>query len=464
MSRKKRTLGTEQQRKNVDPETNRVYVQKLSDMVSCRTVFTPAGTYQAEFDRFYQVTERHFPLLSRKAERLVFGSGCFVYIIRGRNAVKNIMLMSHHDVVDGSNQWKTDPFRAEVQGDFLYGRGTIDTKTPLFAELQAAEELLAEGYDFAGIDLYIASSNNEETSGDGMVLAAEYFREQGIRFDTVLDEGGAIMSGQIPGVTAKSAMVAVHEKGRHLFRCRAGTVTSGHTSFAPAAVSPVTRLSRFIAETDGANIYKARFYPETEATFEAHVPYMRFPMNVLFGHMRLFAPVIKKVMAKLPPAAAMLKTGISFQSIHGMQGQDPAAGAKQAEAWMMLRCIREEELTAGMEKIRAIARKYDVEITLENRDFCRPTDFHGNAFHVLEEQLNENFPDVVVAPFLLTAGTDARRLTDVADNILRFAPIDLDKEQFASIHGEDEHIRVSNIGQCVCFYKDFIKRIRREES
>ena len=130
---------------------------------------------------------------------------------------------------------------------------------------------------------------------------------------------------------------------------------------------------------------------------------------------------------------------------------------------MMLRCIREEELTAGMEKIRAIAGKYDVEITLENRDFCRPTDFHGKAFRVLEEQLNENFPDVVVAPFLLTAGTDARRLTDVADNILRFAPIDLDKEQFASIHGEDERIHVSNIGQCVCFYKDFIKRIRREE-
>ena len=57
MNRKKRTLGTEQQRKNVDPETNRVYVQKLSDMVSCRTVFTPEGTWQPEFERFYQVDD-----------------------------------------------------------------------------------------------------------------------------------------------------------------------------------------------------------------------------------------------------------------------------------------------------------------------------------------------------------------------------------------------------------------------
>ena len=78
-------------------------------------------------------------------------------------------------------------------------------------------------------------------------------------------------------------------------------------------------------------------------------------------------------------------------------------------------------------------------------------------FRRLERLLNENFPDVIVAPFLLTAGTDARRLTDVADNILRFAPIDLDFGQFASIHGEDERIRIENVGECVRFYKDYIK-------
>ena len=76
----------------------------------------------------------------------------------------------------------------------------------------------------------------------------------------------------------------------------------------------------------------------------------------------------------------------------------------------------------------------------------------------MEEVLYENFPDVIVAPFLLTAGTDARRFTDVADSILRFAPIDLDKEQYASIHGANEHIKIQNIGQCVCFYKDIIKK------
>lgn len=454
---RKRRLGTGQQRKCVSPEKKELYIRKLSDMVNCRTVYTVDGKYRAEFDRFYQVLEDNFPLLCAKAEKLTFGSGCFVYILRGRNAKRNIMLMSHHDVVDGSDRWQTDPFRAEVRGEFLWGRGTIDTKTPLFAELQAAEELLEEGYDFPGINLFIGSSNNEETSGDGMVLAAEYFRENGIRFDIVLDEGGAILGGQVPGVSAKSAMVAVHEKSRHLYRCTADADTSGHQGFGMAAPSPVVRMSRFVAEVDGVKIYKARFYPETEATFSAHVPYMAFPMKLLFGHMRLFSPIIKGVMAKIPPAAAMLKTGISFQSVQARKGSDPAARADHAESYMMLRCVREEDLYEGLEKIRAIGKKHGVEIVEEQRDFCRPTDFTAAPFRRLETLLNENFPDVIVAPFLLTAGTDARRLTDVAVNILRFAPIDLDAGQFASIHGEDERIRIENVGECVRFYKDYIK-------
>ena len=79
--------------------------------------------------------------------------------------------------------------------------------------------------------------------------------------------------------------------------------------------------------------------------------------------------------------------------------------------------------------------------------------------HLWDYQLsyiNDNFKDVVVAPFLLTAGTDARRFTDIADNIFRFAPIDLNNEQFKSIHGDNECININNIEECVRFYKEYI--------
>ena len=448
------------ERKNVSVERQTEYVEKLSRMVNCKTVWTHDGCNEAEFQRFYAEIEKLFPNLTAKAKKLTFGGGCFFYVIEGKNATRNILLMSHHDVVEGSDAWSTDPFAAVQKDGWLYGRGTIDTKTPLFAELQAAEELLEEGYELEGINLYIGSSNNEEVCGDGMVLATEYFEKEGIRFYAVVDEGGAITEGQIPGVKCKSAVVAVHEKSRHMFRCTAQIDAKGHGGFGGSQDSAVERLSRFITEvSDKKNqIYKGKFYPEVRATFERHVPYMSFPMNFLFGNIGIFAPVIKKIMMGIPAASAMLSTGLSFTTVTAGDTRDPQIRAKSAETTMFLRCVREEDLYQGLEKIKKIGAKYGVTIEEMERDYCQPTDFEGDAYKTVETLLHENFPDVAVVPFLLTAGTDARRFTNVADHILRFAPIDLNKKQFATIHAADEHIGIENIGQCVVFYKDLIRR------
>ncbi|MDE7250414.1 MAG: hypothetical protein K2N82_11165, partial [Lachnospiraceae bacterium] len=116
---KKRKLGAESDRKNVSPEKRKAYVKKLSQMIGCRTVFYSDGRFQKEYEKLYSIIEQSFPLLTEKAERLTFGNGCFVYIIRGKNVKKSVMLMSHHDVVDGSDKWKTDPFCAEEKDGYL---------------------------------------------------------------------------------------------------------------------------------------------------------------------------------------------------------------------------------------------------------------------------------------------------------------------------------------------------------
>lgn len=456
---KKRELKTQADRIKATKENNDKYIRILSDMVNCKTVFTREGTNDSEYEKFYSVLEQSFPNLTEKAERLTFGDGCFCYIINGKDAKKNIMLMSHHDVVDGDDEWKTDPFVAEIVGDSLFGRGTIDTKTPLFAELQAAEELLAENYDFNGINLYIASSHNEEVCGDGAVLMAEHFKKNNTFFDVILDEGGAITEGMIPTVSAKSAVVAVHEKSRHLYKRTTKQETKGHGGLNPTTDNAIVRLAKFISAVDKAKIYKGKFYPEVKATFSNHVPFMKFPMNILFGNIGLFAPLLKKAMLSIPTTNAMLSTSISFTTIFAGSKEDPQMKAKEAYTTMFLRCIREDDLFRGLEKIKEIGKKFGVEIEEIERDYCKPTDFTKRPYKILEECLNENFPDVIVAPFLLTAGTDARRFTDIADSILRFAPIDLDSKQFASIHAANEHIKIENVGECVEFYKKFIKKI-----
>ncbi|MBQ2759182.1 MAG: M20/M25/M40 family metallo-hydrolase, partial [Clostridia bacterium] len=121
---KKRVLGSEGQRKNVSPEIYNKYAKTLKKMVDCKTVFKRDGENNSEYQKFYSVIEDSFPNITKTAQKLVFGSGCFVYVIKGKNATKNIMLMSHHDVVEGDDKWETPPFCATEKDGALYGRGT----------------------------------------------------------------------------------------------------------------------------------------------------------------------------------------------------------------------------------------------------------------------------------------------------------------------------------------------------
>lgn len=439
-------------RKTVNADTLNDYTTKLQAMIQCPTVY---GNGDDSFENFRKVLRKIFPLIHQKAELTVFGDGCLIFKISGKNATKNIMLMSHHDVVDGAGDWKYPPFSATIADGKMWGRGTIDTKTPLFSELQAVEELLYSDYDFEGINLYIGSSNNEECCGDGIPTAIKYFKQHNIRFDVVLDEGGAVTSGMLPGVNNKSAMVAVHEKSRHIYKCVASKVDKGHLGLNPIKDNAIDRMSQFICEVKKSKIFKAVFYSEVKATFTTHAPYMSYPFRLLFANFNIFKGLLIKLLPLVSnQVGAMLKTNLYFTTING--GESPQIQAKNVISTAFLRCIRSETLKKELIKINKIAEKYGIILTEEVADYCEPSDFQSIQYNKLKKVLNSNYPDVIVSPFLLTAGTDARHFTDIADSILRFAPIDLSREQFASVHNPNENITIANIGECVCFYKDYI--------
>lgn len=456
-AKKRKTSDTPH--KNVDEKQQKANALKLKKMIQCQTVYSE-NCDDAEFKKFREVLKTEFPKLHQKAALTIFGTGCLIYKIEGENPNKNIMLMSHHDVVAGDGEWKHQPFSGDIADGALWGRGTIDTKTPLFAELAAVEELISEGFTF-GTNVYIGSSNNEEVCGDGIPLAVEYFKKNNIRFDLVLDEGGAITTGMMPGVSRKSAMVAIHEKGRHTFKCTASTTGAGHQGLIPnkGNGNAISRMSAFIAEVNDAKIFETKFYPEVETTFIRHAPYMAYPFRLLFANFKLLKGLLRKVLPLVnTQVSAMMRTSLYFTSIQGGSGEQ--IQAKEVVSYAFFRCVREEQLEKEMIKFNKIAQKYGITVEKSIVDYCKPSTYESEYFRKLEKVLNTNFPDVIVAPFLLTAGTDARHFTDIADNILRFAPIDLNRQQFSAIHNKDENIGLENISECVCFYKDYLKEIK----
>ena len=186
------------------------YSKRLAEMISCRTVSKKGEFHPEEFYKLRSVISDLFPEVTKKAEVLYFGEDCYLYKFIGREPEKNVMLMSHHDVVPAEGEWSYPPFSGQIAEGCIWGRGTVDTKTPLFAEFSALEELLEKGW-IPPCNVYLVSSHNEEIAGDGVPLVLQWLKEQKITFEWILDEGGAVIDAPMGGMDCKCAMLAVHE-------------------------------------------------------------------------------------------------------------------------------------------------------------------------------------------------------------------------------------------------------------
>lgn len=430
------------------------YARRLQGMIQCRTVSVKDSYDDAEFSKLRDTMKELFPLVHEKSRRMIFSDDCWVYEFTGRDRSRNIMLMSHHDVVPAKGQWEHDPFAGEIAEGRLWGRGTVDTKTPLFAEFSAMEELLEQGC-VPPCNVFLASSHNEEQGGDGIPEALNYFKEQGITFEVVLDEGGAIIDPPLGGMKCdKCAMVAVHEVGRYKLNC---TAISGnaHGGLTAAIQSNSTeRMAGFIHEVTEHDLFIRRLNPQVSAMFEHLAPYCHFPMKMLLGNLWLFGGLLRKVIPGLnPQAKSMLGTTCSFKKVEGDE--------QKCTASLSFRSVDEEDMAKDLDAIRKAAEKYGVEIAVDDSsEYHASADMTRPAFDYTMECIARVFPWYPAVPFILPAGTDARTLTEICPCVLRFAPICLSAGQLGSVHAENENIDLTAIAGAVEFYKDFLQNYR----
>ena len=430
------------------------YGRTFSRMLQCATVSVKDSYDDTEFAKLRAVAEEDFPLLHKKAEHRLLSDDCWLYKISGKDPSRNILLMSHHDVVAADTDWTIPAFDGIIKDGKVYGRGAADTKGSLCAILFAMEEMLREG-TVPPVNVYILSSHNEELGGDGMAATLDYCREQGITFEVILDEGGAIVEPPIAGMNCEMcAMVAVHEKGRLKLRCTAKNESS-HVSLTAFKGNPVERMSRFIQEITGKNLFIRKLNPQTRAMFASLAPYCNFLMKVLFSNLWLFGGLLTRVLPKLnATAGGMVGTTCNFQEIQG------SVTSKVCTASVMLRNVNEEDLKADYAAFKAVADKHGITLETERDEYYAPADMTSPAYDYTMECLAKIFPRFPVAPYILPAGTDAWRLTPICNCVLRFAPTRMSKQQLGSIHAADENLDISAIAEAAAFYKYFAENYR----
>ena len=111
--------------------------------------------------------------------------------LKGRGEGPTLCYLGHVDtVLADASEWTHDPWSGDVADGYMWGRGSLDMKSQVAAEVAAAIGLAREGWRPARGDLLVVAVVDEETGGE---LGAKWLCEthpEKVRCDMLLNEGG----------------------------------------------------------------------------------------------------------------------------------------------------------------------------------------------------------------------------------------------------------------------------------
>lgn len=410
--------------------------------------------YKEEFAAFLPLLKELYPAVFSVVEcQLINGYGILMRWKGKDPSLDPVVLMAHHDVVsDEGQEWKHPAFAAEIHDGYIWARGSVDNKEIFTAIFEAMEELINDGYT-PPRDIYFASSDCEEFAGDTMKYIVEWFRQNKIKPQFVLDEGGAIMTDLPLGIKTPCAMIGVSEKGWGTFKLVA-TGKTGHYARIDDKDSAPVKLSKAI-EKISANPMPSVINSALVGMLENLAPFVEGPVGPILKNIKIFKPIVKKVMETIPDTAAMISSKISVTEIDAT-AEKAGHVAETATATIKMRIAPHDNINTILEHFNKLIDGLAT-ISVDNVNLPpQISDHKTKSFAYIEKTIKSVFPEVGVAPFILDAMTDSREFASICNEVYRFGAFRINNEQFDSVHNADERIEIDVFLKSIEFYKAFI--------
>ncbi|GAA4034618.1 M20 family peptidase [Hymenobacter glaciei] len=421
------------------------------------TDYTQTDT--AQFGRFNRYLQQAFPKVYAQLKLEKFNEYGLLFTWPGTNAaLKPVLLLGHYDVVPvlpgTESKWARPPFAGVQAGGYLYGRGTLDDKASVLAQLEAVEYLLGTGFRPTRT-LLLAFGHDEESQGRrgaGAISAA--LHQRGIQAEFVLDEGGLVKTDGVPSVKKAVALVGISEKGYLTLELTA-TSKGGHSSMPPAQTS-IGAVAAAVVKLE-QHPFPARLEGGDDHLLDYLASEVPLGKRLVFANRWLFAPIVKKIMAATPSTNATLRTTIAPTIFR--------AGAKEnvlpidATATINFRLLPGDSVAGVVREVRRIIDDEHINIKIVGKP-SEPSPVSNPdaaAFQRLHRTIRSVFPDAIVAPYVVTGATDARQYAALSANVYRFSPTQINQEGIESLHGNNERLAVANYPLMVQFYAALIR-------
>ena len=431
--------------------------QRFARLIQFRTVSYMDESLEdaAEFTKLQDYLTTAYPNVTAACPREIIGRRGMLYRWQGKSPDRPSVLMAHYDVVPvEESQWQEPPFSGLIKDGELWGRGTLDTKGTMHGILEAAELLIAQGFQPEN-DVYFAFGGDEEIfGGDAPAMVAE-LQKRGIQPAFVLDEGGAIVENVFPGVSKPAAVIGIAEKGAICVDVIAKG-KGGHAS-APPVKQAMGRLGRALNRLEQKPMPFTLTKPALEM-FDVMGRESTFLYKLIFANLWCFAPVLNLI-CKLSGGElnALVRTTCALTKAQGSQAYNVLP--TQATAGVNLRLICGDTIEAAMGRMEKIIDDDSISLAfVSGENASRISQTGDEAWNRLEEAISASYPGVIVSPYLMLAGSDSRHYSKFCDHVFRFSGMPLSKEQRGLIHNANERIPVALIKGTVTFFTAVLER------
>jgi len=410
----------------------------------------------AEWDKLHAWLATTYPAAHAAMTREILPNKALVYTWQGSDpSLAPIILMGHQDVVPVTagteGDWKHAPFAGEIAEGAVWGRGSIDDKGTLVMMFEAAEAMAAKGFKPKRTVIFV-SGQDEEAGGTGAQAAAALLKARGVKALFVLDEGMAVVR-DFPMVGRPVAVVGLGEKGYATLKIVA-PATGGHSSAPPKATGVETLAKAVLAVT--SHPFPMKFEGPGADMIRAIAPYAGGVVKMAAANSWLFAPVLIGELSKSPASAATLHTTIAPTMLKGSPKENVLP--QDATAWINYRIAPGQTAEEVMARAREVTKGLDVQLAWEGGRAIDPSPGSpttSDGWKILAALASDG-GTIPVAPGLVTAGTDSRYMTGVAQDVYRFAPMHASLGEFGMIHGTNEHMSLENLKRMTDFYTRLI--------
>ena len=429
---------------------------RLAGAVAFRTISFQgtAGVDTTQFQGLHTYLQQSFPTVHARLGRERVAGFNLLYRWPGSDtALQPVLLLAHQDVVPVESgtegRWTEPPFAGRISAGYVWGRGAVDDKGNLVAILEAVETLLQQGFQ-PRRTVYLAFGADEEVGGAGARQIAALLGSRNVHPEFLMDEGGAIAQGVVPGARTPLALVGIAEKGYMSVELTVH-VPGGHSSMPPPETA-VGILSAAINRLQRQQL-RAAIRGPTAQMLDYLGPELPFFGRLALANRWLFGGLIARRLAATPQGNAMLRTTTAPTIFQG--GVKDNVLPSTARAVVNFRILPGDSSATVLRHVRRAIADARIEVRPLEGPLSEPSpisDANSPSFRLLQRTIREIVPDAVVVPWLVVGGTDARHYAALTRDSYRFSAARIGPGDLERIHGTNERVAVANYGEMVRFY------------